>query len=465
MMMDESRIELEFSRIAGPQFRGWLEAMRRVNGCSSPVFLTGHTLWRDTATGDVVHVFSSKSEPYGRLAVPCGNRRESKCPSCSYLHHGDTYQIVVSGLAGGKGVPEVVSGHPRVFVTLTAPSFGAVHRVNEGGSCRAWLPWSRGRVCAHGLLQGCSQVHTDDDPLVGLALCEECYQAEKAVLWNAHVGRLWNRFTVRLHRELAAAGGVSAHQLREHARISFAKVVEYQRRGSVHLHAVVRIDGPGGAGEDGPDWATVDVLESMVRSAATRVSVKVAAPNGGSWNLGFGPQVDVQPIIGGQGEGLREAAVAVYIAKYVSKGDIPGLTWDSRLRSKGQIELLPLGRQGRVLMRAAFDLGEMEDYSALRLQAWAHQLGFRGNIATKSAAYSTTYTALRSAREEFRRAAAGVEYGPGAERESAWEFDGQGLGPGERFFAAGIASEVADRRSAGRHAEVPDLDVFPEDEP
>lgn len=39
----------------------------------------------------------------------------------------------------------------------------------------------------------------------------------------------------------------------------------------------------------------------------------------------------------------------------------------------------------------------------MRLRLWAHQLGFRGQIAAKPRAYSTTYTALREARSRFHR--------------------------------------------------------------
>ena len=34
---------------------------------------------------------------------------------------------------GGKGVPETVNGHPRLFVTFTAPSFGKVHSARPKG--------------------------------------------------------------------------------------------------------------------------------------------------------------------------------------------------------------------------------------------------------------------------------------------------------------------------------------------
>jgi hypothetical protein len=116
----------EFAALAGPEFGAWLRQMERLGGCARPVYLVGHTLTRDRLSGELLHVFTSASQPYGRLAVACGNRREAVCLPCSYLHKGDTYQIVVSGLAGGKGVPEDVADRPRVFATFTAPSFGPV---------------------------------------------------------------------------------------------------------------------------------------------------------------------------------------------------------------------------------------------------------------------------------------------------------------------------------------------------
>jgi len=36
-------------------------------------------------------------------------------------------QLVAAGIRGGKGVDPDVTEHPQLFVTLTAPSFGAVH--------------------------------------------------------------------------------------------------------------------------------------------------------------------------------------------------------------------------------------------------------------------------------------------------------------------------------------------------
>ena len=61
------------------------------------------------------------------LLKACGTRRESRCPSYAAVYRADAYQLLAAGLRGGKGVPESVAGHPRLFVTFTAPSFGPVH--------------------------------------------------------------------------------------------------------------------------------------------------------------------------------------------------------------------------------------------------------------------------------------------------------------------------------------------------
>jgi hypothetical protein len=434
--VDQESLSVQLGMMATPEFPAWLESMRQIKGCADPVYLVGHTITRD-AQGGVTHVFTSRDQPNKRLAVPCGNRRSSRCEPCAYLHAGDTYQIIVTGLSGGKDVEPLVAGHPRVFLTLTAPGFGAVHRVGDGrGPCRR-----RGKVawCAHGVSRGCVKVHEAGDPWVGQALCEECYAFTRAVIWNANVGKLWHWFVMRVRRELAAAGGVIKSDLGKHAKVVFAKVIEYQARGSIHIHAVVRVDGPDGPGDPAPEWVTGGVLAEAVRVAASRTHVTWERENGEMGVLVFGTQFDVQPIVSGPGGSISDRAVASYIAKYVTKGEIPGLTWDRRITSAEQIEHLELGRQGRMLMRAAWDLGG-------RARAWTHQLGFPGHVTTKSPTYSTTYGALREARREFRRQAAGVVAEPGQSTQSEWEYAGHGLTPGEALFVRGISREVMDAR-------------------
>lgn len=440
----------EFAGLLGAEFVSWLRQMERLGGCTSPVYLVGHTITTDRATGEVLHVFSSASQPYGRFAVGCRNRRESVCPPCAYLHHGDTYQLVVAGLAGGKGVPAGVVSHPRVFATLTAPSFGAVHRAtdpeNPADRCH---PRRDASTCAHGVPATCYRRHVGDDPVVGEPLCPACYDYPGAVLWNASVGALWDRFVRHVRRELARRAGVRIVDLPRYARVSFAKVTEYQKRGSVHLHAVIRVDGPDGPGDPAPGWASAALLCEVVKAAGPRVWLRITAASGwGTRTLTFGPQLDMQEITPAAGlDRLSDRAVAAYIAKYVTKGDLPGLVLAHRLRSSGQIEATPgLSAHARRLMRTAWVLGGEPEYEGLRLRLWAHQLGFRGNIATKSRMYSTTYAALRQARAQFHHSA---RFDPATtETDSVWRFAGVGHSPTQAVVAAGIARGVLDARDA-----------------
>ena len=76
-------------------------------------------------------------------------------------------------------------------------------------------------------------------------MCPDCYDYAAAVLFNAHAADLWRRFTTYLPRHLGRLAGLSVTELRALARIRYVKVVEYQHRGVVHFHAVIRLDPPG----------------------------------------------------------------------------------------------------------------------------------------------------------------------------------------------------------------------------
>jgi hypothetical protein len=206
------------------------------------------------------------------------------CQACSDRYAADAFHLVRAGLLGGsKGVPESVTSKPRAFVTLTAPSFGAVHARRVSRNNRA-MP------C------GCGEYHHEDDPRIGSPLDPDTYDYVSSVLWQAHAGVLWSRFTTRLRRELAKRAGLKVREFADQARVSYGKVAEYQRRGLVHFHAVVRLDGPEGAVDPAPAWAHPDMLDDAVIAAAAAVALDVVAPDGTSLTLTWGAQVDVKRI-------------------------------------------------------------------------------------------------------------------------------------------------------------------------
>lgn len=447
-----SETERDLIRLAHePGFARWRDQIRATGGCARPVYLSGHSSTVDQGTGLVVSSYDTGDEPGGRLPVRCRNRRASRCPSCAREHAGDTFHLVRAGLSGGKGVSADVADRPRLFVTLTAPSFGAVHRAGPD-LCR---PRSVG-VCEHGRALGCSRVHGGGAAEVGAPLCADCYDYAGHALWHAHAGELWSRTVRAVRRGVATAAGVTQTQLGAHARVSFAKVAEYQRRGAVHFHAVIRLDGPGGPADTPPPWATVALLADAVRGAAGAVRVTMPASAAlGERVFRWGSQLDVHPVRAyGDGAALADDAVAAYVAKYVSKSvaDHGGL--DQRVGSLGVIMRAPVSAHLRALMGMCWRLGGLPDLAHLRLQAWAHTLGYRGHCLTKSRRYSTTYTALRSARAQHRAGHAGDQDGARGVRVSAWRYVGSGHRVGEAEIAAGIAADLAELREARRWASV-----------
>ncbi|MGW1494703.1 replication initiator [Streptomyces sp. NPDC002402] len=436
-----------------PGFPRWLEQIKATGGCAHPVYLAGRRTTLDAVTGAVLRHYDTATDPGGRLAVRCRNRRESRCTPCSRLHSGDTFHLVRSGLLGGKSVPATVSDQPRLFLTLTAPSFGPVHRASEGGKlCR---PRRDGGNCEHGRPVGCGLVHSTDDPALGQPLCPDCYDYPGHVLWHAHAGELWNRTTRAIRRHLAVAGGVTQSKIGDHLRLSFAKVAEYQRRGAVHFHAVIRLDGPDGPTSPPPGWATTELLEAAVRSAADSAVVSMPyMPGLGEHTFHWGGQLDVHPIRRAVADDhpVTDQAVAAYVAKYVSKsvGDAGGT--DHPIKSPNEIALLPVSAHVRALVGTCWRLDRLPELAHLRLRAWAHTLGYRGHALTKSRRYSTTYGELRAARAAHRAEQAGpvVNAGPATVTDSAWRYVGSGHTLAEAEIAAGIAEDIAIHREIAR---------------
>ncbi|MFE3217614.1 replication initiator [Streptomyces antimycoticus] len=414
-----------------------LRQLSGLGGCTNPIRLDGHRtehhLNRNTGEiGRILHHLNSTELPAGHLLVRCNNRRTTRCPACAETYRRDTFHLITAGLRGGKGTPEEVATHPRVFATFTAPSFGPVHNRPTG-------PAGTIRRCR------CGVRHDQDDDALGTPLNPDRYDYESAVLWNAHAGMLWRRFSIYLRREVAKRAGLSQRALRNHARLSFAKVAEYQKRGAVHFHAVIRIDGPGGGNTPPPAWATVELLTDAIEAATPKAQVAGPVIDGRAHTFTFGGELDVRPIRGADfngGQELTDRAVAAYIAKYATKGaEAATGALDRPIRLIAEVAQLDISEHARRLVRTAWALGACKALEHLRLRAWAHMLGFRGHFSTKSRRYSTTLGALRDARAAWRRAQAAVaDSGPDETTLvlAHWVYVGTGLTPAEEWLTATI---------------------------
>ncbi|UYQ61899.1 replication initiator protein RepSA [Streptomyces peucetius] len=428
-------------RVAGsPGFDRWKDQVHRTGGCSDPIHLTGWTLAKDKTTGETLRRYSTDTEPDGRLRVACGNRRASRCPTCAYTYAGDTYHLIRAGLAGdeSKDIPTTVRDHPRVFATLTAPSFGPVHNRPDRGVCR------------------CGARHPEDDPALGTALDPTTYDYAGTVLFNNHAGQLWQRFTTRLRREIAARAGLTQRELKGVLRLSYGKVAEFQKRGAIHFHAVIRLDGPDGPDTAPPSWASVQLLEDAIRAAVAHSYTTITVPAAGDQPcrpFRWGRQLDIRPVKAfGDGSDITEKAVASYVAKYATKAAESTGSLDRRIGNREVLDLLDVPDHPRRLIEACLDLAPL--YPDRKLGAWAHMLGFRGHFSTKSRRYSTTLGALRQIRADYRAAQNHDALGdPDTVLVLAsWEYAGHGHTPGESALAASIARDIQLNRETAREA-------------
>jgi hypothetical protein len=462
------------TRLLSRDFEQWAEQLSRVGNCAHPVKLVGSTQTVNTATGELLGSYSSNHELDGVTRIACGNRRASRCPACSRVYAADTWHLINSGAAGGKGVPDSVGQHPMVFATATAPSFGAVHSiVNAGaGRCR---PRREKHLCRHGKPTWCNTTHSTTDRLAGQPLCPECYDYDSHVIWQWHAPELWRRFTITLNRALARHLTVRPSYLKFVASIQFAKVAEYQRRGVIHFHALIRFDGPktpGGFAAP-PRDVTAEDLADLIRRALAQVSYDAPPIDADdvTRRLGFGAQIDARAVttkVGDDSEALTPSQVAGYIAKYATKTlDDPDTT-DPTSPHYARIRdtVRDLHRRSR-----AADTSIENPYALLG--KWDHMLGFRGHFSTKSRKYSTTLGALRGARRKWQAVLARAQHKGqvvdlvAADLEndtdnettlviSSWRYVGQGwANQGETALATAAAARAREHqreRAARRHS-------------
>jgi replication initiator protein RepSA len=436
------------ARCSREDFGRWEQLVAQAGHCVRPIRMVGSVDQVDKASGEVRRVYSTEGEPDNCLFLPCKTRRESVCPLCADVHRGHNYHLILAGLVGGKGVPLSVVSHPAVFATFTAPGFGAVHaHRTKGHQLQACRPRRGGERCPHGVRVSCSVVHPKGGPRLGTPICPECFDYEGMVLWNRMAPKLWKRSTTFIRRRLAAAAGLKVRELKGVCKVRFAKVAEYQQRGALHFHAVIRLDG---VSEDDslvppPTEFTTELLQQAIEETVR--DIRVVGVDGLP-ELAWGEEVHVRQLRRGAPEDLKGEAVAAYVAKYSTKS----------------AESLACGESGlsphiRRVIETAWELSSRPAHKELRLGEAARDLGFRGHFSTRSPRYSTTMTAIRRGQREFARRKRLPEGGrllDGWDRpeeedqvvvEARWRFAGTGYRTnGEAWLALSAAARAREHR-------------------
>jgi len=346
-------------RVTRPDYPAFEAQLRSSGYCAQPVRLRGHVDVCE-ADGRRRQVWSTDTEPDGLLRKACGNRREAICRPCAERYRADARQLIAAGLRGGKGIPESVIGHPALFATLTAPSFGLVHThvLGTDGRPRRCRPRRLAPVCPHGTVMACPQVHEPDDPCLGEPLCPQCFDYDEAVVWNNLLGELWRRTTIYLPRQLAGLAGVTQKRLHELVSVSYTKVAEYQARGLVHIHTAIRLDRRMPTYRNSeirpPDRRfTTQLLEDALRAAVQAVNVPAPAELGAG-EIRWGDQLDVQQLTTDDEQRRHKAS---YLAKYSTKSTEQAGGLLHRI-ARVDVEHVKVREHVRAFLHAAFALND-----------------------------------------------------------------------------------------------------------
>jgi hypothetical protein len=170
---------------------------------------------------------------------------------------------------------------------------------------------------------------------------------------------------------------MSVRAVAKEVRLSYVKVAEFQRRGSIHLHALVRLDAVGDNLCAPPERFSAELLAAALQLAARRVSAPVAgADTTTDHRVRWGRELDVA-VVTDEGAGRRRAAA--YLAKYSTKSTDDSGVLDHRLQA-GIPDGLDLPVHLLSLVESAWRLGEQTAGQELRLKAWAHTAGYRGHF-------------------------------------------------------------------------------------
>jgi Replication initiator protein, pSAM2 len=421
------------------------ELVARTGYCVNPVRLVGTVAHLDRTNGETRLSYSTEHEPGGHLLKACGNRRAGVCPSCAETYRRDAWHMIAGGLKGNpdQDMPASVAEHPTAFVTFTAPTFGQVHsRIvvtdpNGREHVQPCHPRRNAPRCRHGMRLECRLRHRADDRRVGGPLCARCYDYEGAVLWNALAPRLWQRTSIYLYRRIARELNITIKRTGQLIRLSYAKVAEYQRRGLIHYHAVIRIDAATPDSDGQParpprvslyrkrrwkrhkallepilpehpaltDVFTVELLDRAIRQLVPDdedpdrgVKVKLPPAEGQPERyVRWGPSVDIRPI-NDDDQAVTAEAVAAYIAKYATKST-EGFSGTGDWLAPGQLPAHAIR-----MAEAVRSLRPLPHLAGLSFGRQDHALGYGGHWSSKSRRYSTTFARIRTARADHARA-------------------------------------------------------------
>lgn len=343
--------------------------------CSRPIHLRRQIV--NTKTGEVT---------FRELLRRCQSRIEAKCPSCAKLYRSDAFAIIRAGLMDATNKPR-----PVTMITLTAPGadvFGQVHsrHIRKNGSVKS---------CA------CRIRHSEDAAVLGTPINVATYNYQGAADFNAHASRLFAVTKQKLERILKR-------------KLKVVRVVEFQSRGLLHIHALVL------------GCMTQRSLELAIRGGTNLRTKRIIAPAiSGGWN--WGPQCKADVIAGG--DTGRAISYMVKVVSYALKDTSASVDVSTKHGKKmaqaggrsckcglSRPECLhgdPLfdaiswvcdsnGVVEKCIKKFPYQFGpKQSQYPCRRHRMARNGWGFRGHVLAKSKIWPLTFAVVRARRGEW----------------------------------------------------------------
>ena len=244
----------------------------------------------DLATGEL-------APRYGTASTACGNRREAVCPACSARCTSAT-----PGSSSARAWPEARASprrSPRIRAcSPPSPPRPSARSTPAGCAARPCCPAVPAATPRRGAARtaGISPARPGTSRAIP-GSASRC--ARPATTTNLRCCSTPTRRTCGAGSSPTCPGTWPAAWASPRSRcgrscgIRFVKVAEYQARGVVHFHAVIRLDAPGEDYQPPPPGITADLLCDAIGQAAAAVRL-VVDHDGQAVTLGFGSQTDTR---------------------------------------------------------------------------------------------------------------------------------------------------------------------------
>jgi hypothetical protein len=303
----------------------------------------------------------------------------------------------------GEGLQqEVDRGVVMSFLTFTAPGaevFGQTHtrptkRRNDGTTYAYPCP--------------CGDRHSEDASILGTPVDPSTYDYAAAAHWNANASRLLAVTMQRLSRMTYPNSSSTSEVQRQ---LQWVRVAEFQRRGLVHFHVIVR------------GRVKQEHLEGVVRGAGTPGETGYVKPTQSN-GIGWGTQCDLRRVAKGgkHGIGFYLLKVIGYATKNAGSGGIGSYSHERQMATAGaescacthpltcddgpdsMTVTLPCLDGSPITITVTNHSKSRED-RCVRHRLARRGWGFRGHVFAASRRWGVTLTEVRARRSQHRLSA------------------------------------------------------------